>query len=233
MKTGIWAAVMFVALLAASIVIIKLVRVPDMYAIEGRGEVRFTPDQAEITASIYIEANVSLDAVKETAATMRNIIAALKASQVPATDIATDDVKTGRLEMSDNERRAADAKRSYFAEQIVIVKVRDLARIGTLLDAISRAGSNYWLVHFTVADRAKYEAQARKAAFLNALATADEYARDGRFHRGRVLKIQDDAVAFPEVDYADRGYRMRRDSRGGSRTEKVVVTGSRITELDT
>lgn len=43
-------------------------------------------------------------------------------------------------------------------------------------------------------------------------------------------------MTFPEIDYPNREYRMHRDSRGGvsrSPVERVTVTGTRITEIDT
>jgi uncharacterized protein YggE len=235
MKSGIVGAVMFMALLAATVLVVHLVRVPNMYAVEGRGEVKYTPDQAEITSSIYAESDVSVDAVKESAATMRRILTALRASGVAEADVASADVRSGLLDISDNDRRAPDAKRSYYAEQIVTVNVRDISHIGKILDAIARAGSNHWLVRYKSSDLKKLEAAARKAAFLNAMETADAYAASGNFKRGRVLKIQDGAVEFPEVDYANREYRTRRGGgiRGYGSVEKIVVTGSRITEIDT
>jgi uncharacterized protein YggE len=225
---------MFVALLAAVVVIIELVRVPNMYAVDGVGEVKYTPDNAEITSSIYTESNVSLDAVKETAATMRAILAALKAAGVAEMDVKTANVRSGLLDLSDNERRTADTKRSYYAEQVVVVQVRDIATIGPILDAIARAGSNYWLVSYKASDEDRLARAARKAAFMDAIAVADSYARDGQFKRGRVLKIQDSEVEFPEVDYADREYRTRHDTyRRGGPVEKVVVTGARLKDPDT
>lgn len=189
MKTGLLAAAMFIALLATAVVVIELVRVPNMYAIEGRGEIKYTPRQAEITASIYAENVVSLDAVKEAASTMRAILAGLKNAGVAAGDIKTADVRSGLLDTSDNRNRAEGEKAYYYAEQIVIVQVSDISHIGKVLDAIARAGSNYWLVRYKPSDPEKLMAAARKAAFLNAVETADIYARDGKFKRGRVLKI--------------------------------------------
>jgi uncharacterized protein len=233
MRGGILALGLIVAVAAAAVAIISLVRVPNMYAIEGRGEVKYTPDAAEITSSIYAENDVSVEAVKEAAATMRQILAALKTAGVAAEDVKSADVRSGLLDL--DGRREPAGKVSYYAEQIVVIQVRDITRIGKILDAIARAGSNYWLVKYRPTNRETIEAAARKAAFLNAVATADVYAKDGDFTRGRVLKVQDDAVSFPEIDYPNRDYRLRRGSRSarGSDAEAVVVTGSRIPEADT
>lgn len=129
MRGGLLAVLMLVALVAGAIVIISLVRVPDMYAIEGRAEVTYTPDRAEITSSIYAESDLSLDAVEEAASTMREILAALKTAGVDTADIKTADVRSGLLDLN-NEQRATDKKRYYYAEQIVIVQVRDIKTIG-------------------------------------------------------------------------------------------------------
>lgn len=229
MRGGILALGLIVAIAVAAVAIIFLVRVPNMYAIEGRGEATYTPDAAEITSSIYAESDVSVDAVKEAAATMRQILAALKATGVATEDVKTAAVRSGLLDL-DNRRQPTD-KVSYYAEQVVVIKVRDIKQIGKILDAIARAGSNYWLVKYEPTDRKAIEAAARQAAFVDAVATADVYAKDGRFKRGRVLKIQDDAVSFPDVDYPSREYRMARAGLGIGSVEKVVVTGSRIREL--
>ena len=231
MRSGILVVIGVVALAVAAGLIVWLVRVPNMYAIEGRGEVRYTPDEAEIVSSIYAESAVSVDAVNEAAGTMRQILAAQKAAGVGQNDIKTADVRSGLIDIN-NERQKPGEPRQYYAEQIVVVTVKDIGHIAKILDAIARAGSNYWLVTYKASNREALEAAARKAALLNAIATADVYARDGNFRRGRVLKIQDDAVTFPSVDYQDREYRTGRSARGYSgRVERVTVTGTRITEL--
>jgi uncharacterized protein len=226
MRGGILALIGVVAVAIAAVLIIWLIRVPEMYTVEGNGEVRFTPDEAEITASIYAENAVSLDAVKEAAGTMRQILAALKNIDVAQSDIKTADVRSGLL---DNERQKPGEARIYYAEQAVAINVKDIKHIGKILDAVSRAGSNYWLVTYKSSKTEELSSAARAAALTNAVATADAYAREGKFRRGRVLKIQDGDVTFPSIDYAEREYRTGRAGYGS--VEKVTVTGTRIKEL--
>jgi len=57
MKSYILFGVLFVALLATAIVIIELVRVPDMYAVEGRGSVKYRPDAARISVAAVARAD--------------------------------------------------------------------------------------------------------------------------------------------------------------------------------
>lgn len=225
MRGGIIALIAVVAVAVASVLVVWLVRVPEMYTVEGNGEVRFTPDEAEITASILAENTVSLDAVKEAAGTMRQILAALKSVEVPQDAIRSADVSSGLL---NNERQKPGEPRVFYAEQTVTIQVKDIRRIAKILDAIARAGSNYWLVTYKSSKNEELSAAARAAALANAVATADAYAREGKFNRGRVLKIQDGDVTFPSADYAEREYRTGRASY--SRVEKVTVTGTRIKE---
>ncbi len=226
MRGGILALIGVVAVAVAAVLVVWLVRVPEMYTVEGNGEVRFTPDEAEITASIYAENAVSLDAAKEAAGTMRQILASLKGVEIAEGDIRTADVRSGLL---DNERQKPGEARVYYAEQTVSINVKDIRRIGKILDSIARAGSNYWLVTYKSSKDEDLSAAARAAALANAVATADAYAREGKFKRGRVLKIQDGDVTFPSVDYGGREYRTGR--AGYESVEKVTVTGTRIKEL--
>ncbi len=232
MRYGILAAAMFVALLASVIVVIELVRVPQMYAVEGVGEVKYTPDAAEIAAAVYVEDTVSLEAVEQVASTMRGVLNSLKANGVAVEDIKTAAVRSGPIESLENRPATKDMKPPYYAEQTVTIQVRDVATIGKTLDALARAGSNRWRVTYKPSDRDKLERAARKAAFLDAIAAADAYAHDGQFKRGRILKIQDDVAQFPEVDYLARDFRLREGNRGswglyGDAVESVTVTGSR------
>jgi uncharacterized protein YggE len=232
MRLGILAAVMFVALLAAVVVVIELVRVPNIYAVEGVGTVKYTPDAAEIAAAVYVEDAVPLKAAEQVASTMRAVLAALKATGVAAEDIATAAVRSGPIENLENRPPTKDMKPPYYAEQTVTVEVRDIATIGRTLDALARAGSNRWRVTYKAKDRDKLARTARKAAFLDAIAVADAYAHDGQFKRGRILKIQDDVAQFPEPDYLGRDYQLREGNRGswglyGEAVDSVTVTGSR------
>ncbi len=225
MRNGILVLAGLVSVAIAVVVVLWLVRVPEMYTVEGNGEVRFTPDEAEITASIYVENTVSADAVAETAGTMRKILTALNTAAVQPSDIKSVSVRSGLV---DNEKAKSGELQVYYAEQVISIQVTDIKRIGAVLDSISKAGSNYWLVTYKTSRAEKLAEQARAAALANAVSIADAYAREGKFARGRVLKIQDGDVTFPSVDYSEREYRTGRAPYGS--VEKVVVTGTRVKE---
>lgn len=236
MRTGILAVVGLIAVATAAVIIVWLLRVPNMFEVSGSSDITYTPDEATIMSSVYAE-GASQPAVKsEVATTMRAVLAALKAAGVDDKDVSSTVITAGILdEDSDGDKSASD--RTFYGEQGISIEVRDIKRIGVVLDAISAAGANFWKVRYHTSESAgkKLDAAARKSALQNAIATADQYARDGQFKRGRVLKIQDDATEFPEVDFSAREYRTSRSkiSRNRSGVEKVTVTGTRISIPDT
>jgi uncharacterized protein YggE len=229
MRGGLLALGAFVALLAGAIVIIMLVRVPN--------EVKFRADTAEIAIGCYSEAQVTAEAVQQTAAAMRATLTALRELGARDEDISSTSVRSDLVQSEDRQRPAADQKPLYYAYQSVSLRVSDISRIGKILDAISKAGANYWLVTYKVSDRKRQELEgaAHAAALADAIAKADAYAKHGNFRRGRILKLQDGSTSFPEADYYNRDYRLNsgRTYAYSARTEKITVTGSRIPVKDT
>lgn len=231
MRGGVLAVIGIIAVATAAVLITWFVRVPNMFEVDGNSSITYTPDEATIVSSVYIEGANSIEAKNEVAITMRAVLAALKSGGIDDKDVSSAAVTAGFLTENDDREKSAD-NRTFYSEQVVSIELRDVKRIGAVLDDISAAGANYWKVRYHTSESAgkKLEAAARKSALHNAIATADQYAREGQFKRGRVLKIQDEAVEFPEVDFPAREYRTSRSkiSRGGSGVEKVTVTGTRV-----
>lgn len=229
MRNGILAALMFIALLAAAVAVVVLVRIPDMYAVGGVGEIKYTPDMAKIEAGVIVESDDSRDATSRTAEGMRAVLEALKAAGVAESDIATQAIASRPVEQ-DSDREAGEARKPfYFAQQNVIVTVRDLSKLANVLNVLTDAGSNYWEVAFDIADKNKLEASAHQAALADAMKRADAYASNGGFTRGRILKIVDTRAQFPSADVYAREYYMTADRK----SERVTVTGSRSPRVKT
>ncbi len=81
--------------------------------------------------------------------------------------------------------------------------VRDLSKLGSLLDASVQAGANQINgISFDVADRASAEAQARKIAVDNAKASASELAGLAGVQLGDLLTINVTDSGSPSPMYA-------------------------------
>lgn len=209
MKSSVVAAVMFVALLATAIVIIELVRVPNMYAVDGVGSIIYQPDSAELSIGVRSESEQAADAARKTAQTMRTVLAAVRVTGTIDADIRTTSVRVEKVEYDRNAPNPP-LKAMFFAEQSVSVKVYDFSRISKILDAALRSGATESVVRYSLTDGKKKEfaVRARKEALADAMARADAYAKDGQFVRGRVLKIQDGTTNFPDVDYSGRQFSL-------------------------
>ncbi len=211
MKSGMLGAVMFVALLAATIAVIVLVRVPDMYAVDGAGSVTYQPDIANISVGVQTESKDAVVAANQTARSMRAVLSSLRTAGVKAEDIRTTSVRVDRVELDRNSRSTENASAPiYFSFQSVSVRVSEFAKISGILHEASKAGATQLHVRYalTEGEKRRIAAAARLVALADAIARADSYAKGGQFVRGRILKIQDGASRFPEPDYSVRQFSL-------------------------
>jgi len=207
MKAGILAGGLFLALLVAIVVVIDLVRIPDMFEVDGDAQIPYVPDTAQVDVAVSAQADVANDAAQQVAVTMAGVINALKGDGVADADITSLGVSSAPTPQYGNSNTTPPA---YTAQQSVRLVVHDLARLGALASAASNAGANNWSVSYTVTDTSAAENEARQAALLDAIKAADTYAAGGGFRRGRVLKLLESDVQFPYADYGNRDFVMNR-----------------------
>jgi uncharacterized protein YggE len=228
MKTGILIGGLFLALLVAAVVVVDMVRIPDMYSVRGEATIKYMPDTAKFEASVVQTGEASTDAIQAVADGMGNVLEALKKAGIGDADIASRAVETHLIlpERGSDPSDKPKAGRLYIAAQTIIVTLRDLSMVSKVAGVISDAGSNQWRVAYSVADDTKLRNAAAKAAFEDAITKADIYAAAGGFRRGRLLKLADSSVNFPTQGYEDRNY-----SSAG--LEEIVVTARRREEKAT
>jgi uncharacterized protein YggE len=106
-------------------------------SVVGTGVVKTTPDTAAISAGVVTQAVKAANAIDANATAMTKVIDALKASGIDSKDIQTDYVAV--------DPRYDDTGQSlvgYNAVNSVTAKVRDLAKVGDVIDAAVAAGAN-------------------------------------------------------------------------------------------
>ncbi len=140
----------------------------------GTGTVKVKPDVADVSLGVSLQRDRAGDASVEAANAMDAVIKALiKAG------IAEDDIQTTQLSLDpvyDYDRSPASIV-GYQATNIVSVTIRDLATVGTTVDAAVDAGAtSIGGISFRVDDNAALTVQARDAAMAEAKATADQLA---------------------------------------------------------
>jgi uncharacterized protein YggE len=141
--------------------------------VSGTGLITMTPD----IAYIYIGVR-SQDASASVATTDNNtralaVIEAIKAAGVAEKDIQTTNFSIYPQQQYDNNGNMTGIV--YVVENTVYATVRDLVKIGSLLDASVRAGANSInSISFDLADKTAALSQARSAAVAEARKQADE-----------------------------------------------------------
>lgn len=149
---------------------------PATLTVSAEGVSRRAPDMASLSLGVITEAPTAGEALRLNAERMTRVMAALRKA-----GLAERDIQTSGLSISpqyDYPNGQPPALRGYQAANQVTATVRDLARLGPVLDASVGAGANSaGQVSFGLADPLAAENAAREAAVKALKAKADLYAR--------------------------------------------------------
>lgn len=139
------------------------------------GEVKVAPDMATVNFAVVTEVPTAADAMRQNAAQMEQVMAALRRSGV-----AERDVQTSGLNLSaqyDYQQNEPPRLRGYQASNQVTVTINDLDRVGSTVDAVVAAGVNQiGGIAFGLKDATAAENRARQLAVRNLQAKAALYA---------------------------------------------------------
>jgi hypothetical protein len=105
--------------------------------VAGQGSITARPDRAQLSFGMSSDAKTASAALRANAAEMTRVIAALKSQGVAATDLRTELVS-----LSSRYSQNGEEVVGYTATNSVSATVRNLARIGAIIDAAVDAGAN-------------------------------------------------------------------------------------------
>ncbi|WP_066555463.1 SIMPL domain-containing protein [Croceicoccus bisphenolivorans] len=159
--------------------------------IQTQQQVMGDPDKAMVGAGVTTRAQTAVAAMQQNATQMDAVLKKLKALGVPDNRIQTSGI-TLNPQYQYNNSTQQPRFLGYDATNTVSIELRDLERVGPVLDALVAAGANNlngptW----GVVDDTSRKAQARKAAFDQAMAQAREYARMAGYGNVRLLAIEE------------------------------------------
>lgn len=182
---------------------------PRLISVSGLGEVKTKPDMAIVTTGVMSEAPTAQDALSKNNTAMTAVLAALKAAGV-----ADDDIQTSNFSVSPQYppyqpgQTTAPRVSGYQVSNQVTARVKDLAKLGTTLDALVRAGSNQINgIAFDVDQPKAFLDDARKKAVADARSRAELYAAAAGVTLGRVVQISEGGgVVMPPVPMMARGF---------------------------
>ncbi|WP_414714744.1 SIMPL domain-containing protein [Sphingobium sp. LMA1-1-1.1] len=154
--------------------------------------VEAAPDMATVGTGVQTRAQTAAQAMRDNAAQMDKLIAALVKAGIPKKDIQTSGINLSAQYDYSNRDGQASAPRfiGYEASNQLSVKLRDIRKVGGLLDTMVDAGAtNVSGPSFSISDPAPMLAQARSAALKSARAQADFYAQAAGYRSARLVSL--------------------------------------------
>ena len=156
--------------------------------------VEAAPDQATIGTGLQTRAPTAAQAMRDNAAKMDKLIAALAKAGIAKADIQTSGINlSAQYDYSDRAGQPAGPRFiGYEAMNQLNVKVRDIRKVGTQLDTLVTTGAtNVSGPAFTIGDPAPMLQQARAQALKSANAQADFYAQAAGYRSARLVSISE------------------------------------------
>jgi uncharacterized protein len=184
--------------------------------VTGEGIVRVSPDAARVTLGVEVSAATAGAALQQAADQMTAVV-----NQLRGLGIEERDIQTSQFDLSpvyDYNRNQVDRPGippspdgapvlvGYRVTNLVTVTLRDITRVGDVLDAVVASGATR--VHgigFTVTDPAAAADQAREQAMNNARNTAQQLANLAGVGLGRAIAIEEISTPSPmPMDMVER-----------------------------
>lgn len=162
-------------------------------AATGRSDTR--PDEARLQLGVQSIAASAGEASRANRVKMDRVSAALARLGVKPDDIQTRNLSLQRIDYGEERGR-------FRAENIVEVRMRDMARVGDAVTLVTEAGANVMSgPDLRVSDREASSRSAYAAAYRAARARAEAYAGAAGLKVQRVLAIYDGGESYAPPPY--------------------------------
>jgi uncharacterized protein YggE len=164
---------------------------PATVYVSGNGTVTITPDTASVIVGVNIVEKTLSSAQEKATMQMTAVIDALKAAGIDEKDIQTVNYSVNILQDYDQSGNPTTIN-GYQVSNQVNVTVRDLDKLGSILDTVVGQGANaIYGISFYVDDPSAAASQARTLAVEDAKKKADELAAAAGMKVGRILSISE------------------------------------------
>ena len=190
-----------------------------LLSVSAQAEARRVPDVATISAGVVTQAADANAAMRANATQMDKVMAAIRAAGIAERDIQTSGVNLNpQYKYVDNQ---APEITGYQASNTVNLKVRDIAKLGKVLDALVASGANQVNGPSFEIDQpeAAYD-EARRGALEKAQARAAMYAKTLGLRVRRIVSISEGGGFQPPMPMP-----MMAMARGKAEADTAVSPG--------
>lgn len=168
-------------------------------SVTGKGSMTITPDVAYVSLGVETRAKLAKDAQAENAKLMADIKKQLKTVY----KLVDQDLKTSNFnvypEYSYADKEAPKVI-GYVASHMLTVTVRDLAKLGDLVDSVSEAGANrIHNIQFGTEKQEEYEEQLLEKAVQNAWKKANAIAKASKRTLVGVVNVSEGYISIPQA----------------------------------
>jgi uncharacterized protein YggE len=166
-------------------------------SVSGTGDASGSPDLAVLDLGVSTEEKTVKEARDTAASAMNDVLSALKDDGVAEKDVQTVQF---RIEPEYEYPDGKQVLRGFRVTNIVEAKVRDLDRVGEIIDDVAQAGGDVVQVQslrFTIEEPEDLRAEARKEAVADARARAEDLAEQAGVKLGKPISISETTAVPP------------------------------------
>ncbi len=171
---------------------------PRTISVSGSGTVAAIPDMATIRVGVSTRDASPAKALKDNNAKVAKLFEALERFGIQKRDIQTSSFNVNPVHTRRRPPNTPPKIEAYDVSNSVTVRLRDLDKLGALLDALVTAGANRLNgISFGVSDLDDKTNEARKLAVKDAKARAELYAQEADVDVGKVMSISESSIRRP------------------------------------
>lgn len=174
-------------------------------SVTGEATINARPDLAQIDGGVTTDAKTAREASNANNAAMGKVLLALKGAGIDEKDYQTSRLSLQPQYASNSSHSAPNVITGYRASNRVSVKVRDIAKLADVVDALVTSGANDISgISFVVSNASKLLDDARPQAIADARRKAEIYAKAAGVTLGAPLSIVEQGGAVPMAYRANK-----------------------------
>jgi uncharacterized protein YggE len=171
---------------------------PAIITVSGEGVVAAVPDMASVSVGVTTQARDAAEAMTANNRAMASLFGELDKFGIAETDRQSSGFSVYPRYDQQRDGRSAREITSYVVSNQLTIRVRDIDRLGELLSAVVKSGSNQLgSLSFGNTDAADLRDEARTLAVANARHKASLYAEAAGGELGRVVSISEAGAGQP------------------------------------
>jgi uncharacterized protein len=167
----------------------------NILTISETGEVQAKPDLVIINFSVVNEAKTATEAMDNNSKLMNDVAEAMKKAGIDAKDLKTLTFNISPRYEYPSDKEYYSGKRvlaGYDATNQLEVKIRDLSKIGVIIETATMAGANEVAsLQMVIENKDSLKVQAREQAIIKAKARAQSMASDLEVKLGKVISFSE------------------------------------------